>query len=127
MSLVGPRPEVPRYVALYTAEQRRVLQVRPGITDWASIVYRHEEELLAMASDPERVYVQEIMPRKIALNLAYLRKRRGVLSDFAVVMGTLRALLPGAHEDRGLAESADLSTSPLAPESAQGMEAARRQ
>ncbi len=95
MSLVGPRPEVPRYVALYTEHQRRVLNVTPGITDWASITYRHESELLAQAPDPEAMYVQEIMPHKIALNLAYLAKRRGVASDVAVVLRTLRALLPG--------------------------------
>ncbi len=127
MGLVGPRPEVPRYVALYTTEQRQVLQVRPGITDWASIAYRHESELLAQAPDLEAMYVQEIMPRKIALNLAYLRERRGVLSDFAVVLRTLRALLPRAREDSGLAEIAGIGAGgvPGRVESEQDVESAR--
>ncbi len=94
MALVGPRPEVPRYVARYTEEQRRVLEVRPGITDWASIAYRHESEILARAEDPEKTYLEDIMPHKIALNLAYLQRRRGVLSDLEVVLRTLRAVLP---------------------------------
>ena len=88
MSFVGPRPEVPRYVALYTDEQRRVLAVRPGITDPASIKYRHEAELLAAAEDPERVYVEKIMPDKLRLNLEYL-ERAGLLSDLRIILSTL--------------------------------------
>lgn len=106
MSLVGPRPEVPRYVARYTEEQRRVLEVRPGITDWASLAYRHESELLASALDPERTYVEEIMPHKIALNLAYLERRRGVWSDLGVVLRTLLAMLPGRPAGDPRAEAA---------------------
>ena len=72
MSLVGPRPEVPRYVALYPPELRaRVLSVRPGITDLASIAFRDESELLARAADPEREYLQVVMPRKLALAASY--------------------------------------------------------
>src|SRR5512137_1537232 len=71
MSLVGPRPEDPRYVADYTLEQRRVLTVRPGITSWASIQYRHEEQLLAAATVDD-VYRREIMPRKLGLDLQYI-------------------------------------------------------
>lgn len=75
MSLVGPRPEVRRYVDLYTAEQRRVLTVRPGITDYASIEYIDENRLLAEAEDPDRTYIEEILPAKIALNMRYIEHR----------------------------------------------------
>src|SRR3990172_2318667 len=74
MSLVGPRPEVPTYVALYNERQREVLSVRPGITDPASIAYADEEEILGEASDPARVYVEEVPPRKLELNLRYIEK-----------------------------------------------------
>ncbi len=73
MSLVGPRPEVRKYVNLYTPEQRKVLNVRPGITDYASIEYVEENMLLGSANDPEKVYVQEIMPDKIRLNMKYIQ------------------------------------------------------
>lgn len=72
MSLVGPRPEVRRYVDLYTPEQRIVLSVRPGITDYASIEYIDENRLLAQSKDPDKTYVEEIMPAKIALNMRYI-------------------------------------------------------
>ena len=72
MSLVGPRPEVRRYVDLYTAEQRQVLAVRPGITDYASIEYIDENRLLAQSADPDKTYIEEIMPAKIALNMRYI-------------------------------------------------------
>jgi len=72
MSIVGPRPEVPRYVQLYTSMQRKVLEVRPGLTDDASIAYRYEEDLLAKASDPETFYINEVMPEKIRLNMRYI-------------------------------------------------------
>lgn len=72
MSLVGPRPEVPRYVDLYTIEQRRVLNVRPGITDLASLEFRNENDILARVENPEDVYIQDIMPRKLNLNLQYI-------------------------------------------------------
>lgn len=72
MSLVGPRPEVRRYVDLYTDEQRRVLSVRPGITDYASIEYVDENRLLAASNDPDKTYIDEIMPAKIALNMRYI-------------------------------------------------------
>lgn len=71
MGLVGPRPEVPRYVALYTPEQARVLELRPGITDAASIAYRYENELLQACEDPENYYVQHILPDKIRINLEH--------------------------------------------------------
>ena len=72
MSLVGPRPEVRKYTDLYTEEQRRVLSVRAGITDYASIEYVHENELLSQAEDPERMYIEKVMPDKIKLNMKYL-------------------------------------------------------
>ncbi|MEH1770965.1 MAG: sugar transferase [Nostoc sp.] len=74
MSLVGPRPEVPKYVAYYTAEQRRVLDVLPGITDPASIKFRNESELLEDTANSENVYINEIMPQKLELNMQYLGK-----------------------------------------------------
>lgn len=72
MSLVGPRPEVRKYVDLYTEEQKRVLSVRPGITDYASIEYVDENRLLAASQDPDKTYIEEIMPQKIALNMRYI-------------------------------------------------------
>lgn len=72
MSLVGPRPEVRKYVDMYTDEQLLVLSVRPGITDYASIEYIDENRLLAQAEDPDRTYIEEIMPAKIALNMRYI-------------------------------------------------------
>ena len=72
MSLVGPRPEVRRYVDLYTTEQRKVLSVRPGITDYASIEYIDENKLLAVSSNPDKTYIEEIMQAKIALNMRYI-------------------------------------------------------
>jgi lipopolysaccharide/colanic/teichoic acid biosynthesis glycosyltransferase len=93
MSLVGPRPEVPRYVARYTPAQRRVLSIRPGITDWASIAYADEEEVLARYPDLERAYVEEVMPRKLELNLEYL-ERRSLRTDLEILWQTARTLLP---------------------------------
>lgn len=87
MSLVGPRPEVPKYVALYDATQRRVLDLVPGITDIASLEYRNENEFLGNASDPETAYIERIMPAKIELNLAYA-KRASVITDLVVVLST---------------------------------------
>lgn len=91
MSLVGPRPEVPRYVELYAPEQRKVLDLVPGITDPASIRYRNESNLLAQSFDPERTYVEQIMPEKIALNLAYAAKAT-IWSDTMVILSTLFSL-----------------------------------
>ena len=88
MSLVGPRPEVPTYVALYNERQREVLSVRPGITDPASIAYADEEEILGEASDPARVYVEEILPRKLELNLQYI-ERMSLPYDVWVIWKTI--------------------------------------
>jgi lipopolysaccharide/colanic/teichoic acid biosynthesis glycosyltransferase len=92
MSLVGPRPEVRPYVNLYTAEQREVLSVRPGITDYASIIFRNENELLANREDPEKVYIEEIMPAKLKLNLKYIRENT-LLTDFKIIMKTVFKIL----------------------------------
>jgi lipopolysaccharide/colanic/teichoic acid biosynthesis glycosyltransferase len=73
MSLVGPRPEVKKYVDLYTEEQLKVLNVRPGITDEASIAYKNENELLAKSKNPEKTYIEEIMPAKLELNKAFIQ------------------------------------------------------
>ncbi len=91
MSLVGPRPEDPRYVALYTTEQREVLRVRPGITSPASVRFRNEEALLS-GEDWERRYIEEIMPAKLALDLEYVR-HASLHRDLAVLWETLVALL----------------------------------
>jgi lipopolysaccharide/colanic/teichoic acid biosynthesis glycosyltransferase len=90
MSLVGPRPEDPRYVALYTPEQRRVLAVRPGITSAASLAYRHEEQLLA-GEDWETVYRTRVLPDKLAIDLAYL-ERRTFASDLKLILQTIVAI-----------------------------------
>jgi len=97
MSLVGPRPEDGRYVALYTAEQRRVLSVRPGITSPASIRFRREEELLG-GDDFEDLYLTQVLPAKLAIELDYLQ-RRSLRGDVRVVMETLAALLGSGSED----------------------------
>lgn len=94
MSFVGPRPEVPRYVALYTPAQRSVLLVRPGITDYASVAYRNENDLLAGAEDPERVYIEQIMPAKLELNRHYL-SQISVLTDVKLIFSTVFAVLRG--------------------------------
>jgi lipopolysaccharide/colanic/teichoic acid biosynthesis glycosyltransferase len=95
MSLVGPRPEVPKYVALYTEAQRQVLDLVPGITDEASIKYRNESCLLARSDDPECLYIEEIMPAKIALNLSYAQ-RATTLRDVGVIIRTVLSPLRGS-------------------------------
>jgi lipopolysaccharide/colanic/teichoic acid biosynthesis glycosyltransferase len=89
MSLVGPRPEDPRYVAHYTEEQREILDSRPGVTGPAQIAFRNEPERLRTASDPEGTYLSEIMPAKLAIDLEYLR-RRTVWTDLGMIFSTLR-------------------------------------
>lgn len=73
MSLVGPRPELRAFIDLYTPQQRKVLSIRPGITDYASIQYADENDILGSAIDPEKVYIKEIMPEKIRLNMKYVQ------------------------------------------------------
>jgi lipopolysaccharide/colanic/teichoic acid biosynthesis glycosyltransferase len=88
MTMVGPRPEVPKYVDMYTTEQRDVLKLAPGITDRASILFADESELLAKHADPERFYIEEIVPEKIRINLEYAH-RATILNDLGVVLETI--------------------------------------
>ena len=87
MSLVGPRPEVPKYVALYTPEQRKVLDVRPGLTDYASLEYFEENALLGASENPEQTYIQEVMPAKLALNAKYIQEM-GLKTDLKILLRT---------------------------------------
>ncbi|MCA1605775.1 MAG: sugar transferase [Acidobacteria bacterium] len=96
MSLVGPRPEVPKYVAIYTPEQRKVLDLKPGITDRASILFANEADMLATASDAERLYVERIMPEKIRINLEYARTAT-LRGDIKLIVQTLRHLYSPAN------------------------------
>ena len=94
MSLVGPRPEVPRYVACYPADVRElVLSVRPGITDRASIEYKDENMILGKAADPHQAYLDEILPVKLAYYVDYVRTRT-LLGDICLILRTISALLP---------------------------------
>jgi lipopolysaccharide/colanic/teichoic acid biosynthesis glycosyltransferase len=92
MSLVGPRPEVPKYVAMYSDRHRVLLSVRPGITDPATIEYRHEEELLGRYSDPEEFYVQHVLHQKLSVSLEYL-SRISFRHDIRLVFLTVLAVL----------------------------------
>lgn len=92
MSLVGPRPEVPKYVALYTEEQREILKVRAGITDYASIEFSNENDILADEADPEKAYIEKIMPRKIELNKKYLSEI-SVITDIKIILLTIKKIL----------------------------------
>ena len=92
MSIVGPRPEVRKYVDMYTPEQMRVLSVRPGLTDYASIRYVNENELLATSTNPERTYIEEIMPDKLNLNLKYIDEQ-SIWVDLKIMMRTLVAIV----------------------------------
>lgn len=88
MSLVGPRPEVRKYVNLYNETQRKVLSVKPGITDYASIEYIDENEILGKAENPEKVYIEQIMPEKIVYNMKYIQNR-SVKEYFKIIFLTL--------------------------------------
>ena len=88
MSFVGPRPEVRKYVDLYTKEQMEVLQVRPGLTDYASLEYFEENKLLENSDDPEKTYIEEIMPAKLSLNMKYIRER-SLFVDFGIIFKTI--------------------------------------
>ena len=92
MSLVGPRPEVPKYVALYTEEQREILKVRAGITDYASIEFSNENDILADEADPEKAYIEKIMPKKIELNKKYLSEI-SVITDIKIILLTIKKIL----------------------------------
>ncbi len=87
MSIVGPRPEVRKYVNLYSEDQLKVLSVKPGITDYASVKYFHEGELLGKSATAESIYIQEIMPEKLRLNMDYVHKK-GLLVDLRIIFIT---------------------------------------
>ena len=88
MSLVGPRPEVRKFVEMYNEEQKKVLSVRPGITDYASLEYINENDLLAKSDNPEQTYIKEVMPAKLRLNLKYI-KEAGLVTDIKVIFKTI--------------------------------------
>ncbi len=92
MSLVGPRPEVRKYVDLYNQEQAEILNVKPGITDYASIEYFEENDLLAKSDNPEQTYIEKILPSKIALNKKYISKS-GIMIDVKILYLTLKKIL----------------------------------
>lgn len=91
MSLVGPRPEVPRYVDLYDEYQEQILLVKPGITDYASIEFRNENEILGGSINPEKTYISEVMPVKIDLNLKYIKKI-SLIEDVHLILKTISVL-----------------------------------
>lgn len=104
MSLVGPRPELPTYAAAYTDDQRRVLSVRPGITDPASLVYRYEEEILAEHNDPEQFYRTQVLPDKLVRNLAYVQAI-SLKDDLRIIFETVVSSFLGsqkAHKHRNV-------------------------
>jgi lipopolysaccharide/colanic/teichoic acid biosynthesis glycosyltransferase len=88
MSLVGPRPEVRKYVELYNEIQKKVLQIKPGITDFASIEFSNENEILGRAANPEKIYIEEIMPKKLELNLKYISEQ-SVWTDLKIIIRTI--------------------------------------
>lgn len=92
MSLVGPRPEVRKYVDMYTPEQMRVLSVRPGITSLASIRYRNENDILAAAEDPDRCYIEQVMPDKLAIDLEYV-DRANLWNDIKLIFSTIASII----------------------------------
>lgn len=92
MSLVGPRPEVRKYVDMYTPEQMRVLDVRPGITSLASIRYRNENEILAATDDPDKAYIEQVMPDKLAIDLEYVGKAN-LWTDIKLIFSTFREII----------------------------------
>ncbi len=92
MSVVGPRPEVEKYVKLYSDEQRKVLTVRPGLTDLASLEYIKENEILGRSNNPEEDYINEIMPAKLALNLEYIEKQ-SLMFDLKLIFKTIFKIL----------------------------------
>lgn len=88
MSVVGPRPEVEEYVNLYTEEQNKVFLAKPGLTDYASLKYINESEVLAKSSDPNKTYIEEVMPAKLQLNLKYIEEQ-GLLTDLKIIFKTI--------------------------------------
>jgi lipopolysaccharide/colanic/teichoic acid biosynthesis glycosyltransferase len=94
MSIVGPRPEVRKYVDLYTNEQKKVLDVLPGITDYASIAFRNENELLALVDNPEEYYIKELIPKKSKLSFKYINNQ-SLLEYFSIIQKTVVSAIRG--------------------------------
>jgi len=92
MSIVGPRPEVRKYVSLYNAGQMAVLSIRPGVTDYASIAFSNENEILSNVSNPEQYYIEVIMPEKLKLNMSYIQNRN-IFQYFKIIVITLVKLI----------------------------------
>jgi lipopolysaccharide/colanic/teichoic acid biosynthesis glycosyltransferase len=93
MSLVGPRPEVPVYVEKYPSDLRKkIFSMRPGITDWASIEYKDENDILAKAADPENAYIKEVLPAKLGYYEKYFHQA-SLLTDFKIILATVLAIL----------------------------------
>ena len=92
MSLVGPRPEVRKYVEMYNPEQQKVLLVRPGLTDYASLNYFDENEILGKANDPDKTYIEEIMPAKLALSLKYIQEQ-SIWIDLKIIFKTILKII----------------------------------
>ncbi len=92
MSFVGPRPEVKKYVDLYNERQKLVLTVKPGITDYASLEYIDENTILGKSEDPEKLYIEEVMPEKIEINLKYI-KENNILTDIIIIFKTIKKII----------------------------------
>jgi lipopolysaccharide/colanic/teichoic acid biosynthesis glycosyltransferase len=92
MSLVGPRPEVRKYVNFYNEKQRSILNIKPGITDYASIAFVKENEILALSENPEKTYIEEIMPKKINLNMAYINNPN-LKNYFRIILLTIKTII----------------------------------
>ena len=92
MSFVGPRPEVRKYVDYYSEEDLQIFKIKPGITDYASIAFRNEAELLKAAADPEKLYVEDIMPKKIALNKKYINNN-SLIADIKIIIKTILIII----------------------------------
>jgi lipopolysaccharide/colanic/teichoic acid biosynthesis glycosyltransferase len=105
MSLVGPRPELRKYVEMYTGEQQIVLTVRPGITDYASIEYIDENELLGQSGNPEKTYIDEVMPAKILLNIKFIEDP-SVTNYLKILWLTFRQILGMRHQASGIRHQA---------------------
>jgi len=94
MSFVGPRPEVRKYVDLYNYGQMKVLSVRPGLTDYASLEYFNENEILASYDNPEKAYIEQVMPEKLALNINYINEK-GFFTDLKILLKTIGKIFAG--------------------------------
>lgn len=92
MSFVGPRPEVKKYTDLYDENQKKVLSIRPGITDYASIKFRNENDLLSETDDPEKLYIEVIMPEKLKLNMQYILDN-SIFKDIRIIFNTLYTII----------------------------------